>query len=88
MDNEVLEMITQYLTEDRLNRIVEQDEEYRAARLHERELHDRLEGTLTKEQIEMFNDFTIAASEAEANVERINYQQGMRDLFALLKALS
>ncbi len=32
MDNEVLEMFTHYLTEDRLNKIVEQDEEYQAAK--------------------------------------------------------
>ena len=48
MDNEVLEMFTHYLTEDRLNKIVEQDEEYQAAKWHEIEAHDRFERTLTE----------------------------------------
>ena len=88
MDNEVLEMFTHYLTEDRLNKIVEQDEEYKSAKWHEIEAHDRFERTLTEEQNKLFNNFIVAASETEANIERINYQQGMKDLFALLKSLS
>lgn len=88
MDNEVLEMFTHYLTEARLNKIVEQDEEYQAAKWHEIEAHDRFERTLTEEQNELFNNFIVAASETEANIERINYQQGMKDLFTLLKSLS
>ena len=88
MNNDMLEMLTHYLTEDRLNQIIEQDKEYQVARLHEREVHDRFEKTLTEEQAQLFNDFTIAASETEANIERIYYQQGMKDLFALFKVLS
>ena len=88
MDNEVLEIFTHYLTENRLNKIIEQDEEYQAAKCHEKEAHDRFERTLTEKQNELFNNFIVAASETEANIERINYQQGMKDLFALLKSLS
>lgn len=88
VENDILELLTQYLTEERLGRIVEQDEEYNAARIHEQEVHDKFESTLTDEQIELFNDFITAASETEANLERINYQQGMKDIFSLFKALS
>lgn len=62
MDNEVLEMFTHYLTEDRLNKIVEQDEEYQAAKWHEIKAHDRFERTLTEEQNKLFNNFIVAAS--------------------------
>lgn len=88
MENDILEILTQYLTEERIGRIVENDEEYNAARIHEQEVHDKFESTLTDEQIEAFNNFISAASETEANVERIYYQQGMKDMFSLLKALS
>lgn len=87
MNNDILEMLTTF-TEEHISEIMEQDEEFRAARQHEREVHDRFEKTLTDEQLQLFNDFISAATETNANVERINYQQGMRDMFALIKDLS
>lgn len=87
MDDSLLDVFTQFM-EEHISEIIEQDEEFRAARQHEREIHDRFEKSLTSEQIEMFNDFIAAASEANANIERINYQQGMKDMFSLIKSLS
>lgn len=87
MEYEVLEILIQSLTEDRMNRIIDKDEEYQAALTREREVHDSLESMLSKEQRELFNEFISAASETGANIERINYRQGMKDMFALLKSL-
>lgn len=88
MENEILETLTHYLMEDRLNSVMKQDEEYQAAKLHEIEVHNKLESCLTTEQLNLLDDFIAAASETGANTERIYYQQGMKDLFALFKALS
>ena len=85
--NDLLEMLTQF-TEEYISDVLEQDEELRAARLHETEKHDQFEKTLTSEQLQLFDDFLSAASETTANIERIFYQQGMKDMFALFKALS
>ena len=42
MDNEILEMVTQCLTESRLNRIMCSDEEYQASKMHEKVAYDKL----------------------------------------------
>ncbi|MDE6052496.1 MAG: hypothetical protein K2G55_01760 [Lachnospiraceae bacterium] len=88
MDNEIFEMVTQSLTEGRISRIMNCDEEYEAAKLHERVVHDKLMELLTDQQKELFDDYITAASETDANAERIVYQQGMKDLYALLMALA
>lgn len=85
--DDLIEILVQFRAEH-MSDILEQDEEHRAARLHETEVHDRFEKTLTNEQIQLFNNFISAASETTANIERIFYQQGMKDMFALFKALS
>ena len=85
--DDLLEILTQFTTEY-ISEVLEQDEEFRAARLHEREVPDQFESTLTSEQVEMFNDFISASSETNENIERIYYQQGMKHLFTLFKTLS
>lgn len=88
MKNEVIEILTQYLTEERLSKIIAQNEEYNTALVTEIEVHDKFEKTLSDEQKELFNEFISASSDTEAQIEKLNYQQGMKDLFSLLKALS
>lgn len=88
MKNEVIEILTQYLTEERLSKIIAQNEEYKSALVTEIEVHDKFEKTLSDEQKELFNEFISASSDTEAQIEKLNYQQGMKDLFSLLKALS
>lgn len=87
MENEVLELMTQCLAEDRLQKLVIQDEEYQAASIREREVHDDFECTLTSKQKELYDSFIMAASETQMNLVRIVYQQGMRDLYNLLQSL-
>lgn len=88
MDNEIFEMVTQSLTEDRISRIMNCDEEYQVAKLHERVAHDKLMEILADQQKELLDDFITAASETEVNAARIIYQQGMKDLYALIMALA
>lgn len=88
MENEVFETLTHYLVGDRLTEILEQDEEYQAAKLHESDAKNKFESCLTPEQREMFQGYIAASSETTANIEHLYYQQGMKDLFALFRALS
>lgn len=88
MNNEILEIVTQALTESRLNSALSCDEEYQAAKIHECVARDKLKETLTDQQRELLEDFTTAAGETGANVERLIYQQGMKDLYALFTALA
>ena len=88
MENEVLELITQTLTEDRLNHILDCNEEYKIAKMYETAVYDKLVETLSETQKELFNDFIIATNETEISAERLIYQQGMKDLYAFLNALS
>lgn len=84
---DLLEILTQF-AEEHISEVLEQDEELRTAQLYEREIHDQFEKTLTSEQVQLFQDFISAATRTNANIERINYQQGMKDMFKLIKALS
>lgn len=88
MGDRILEMITQCLTEERIGEIAANDEEYQSAKRREIEIHNKFEATLSDEQMKLFDDFISAAAKSEINLERINYQQGMKDMFALIKALS
>lgn len=85
--DDLIEILVQFRAEH-MRDILEQDEEHRAARLHEKKIHDQFEKTLTSEQVEMFDNFISAITETTANIERIFYQQGMKDMFALFKTLS
>jgi hypothetical protein len=87
MENEVLELMTQCLTEDRLQRLVMRDKEYQSANIKEREVHDDFESTLSLEQKELYDSFIMASSETQMNLVRIVYQQGMKDLYNLLQSL-
>lgn len=87
MENEVLELMTQCLTEDRLQRLVMRDKEYQSANIKEIEVHDEFESTLSLEQKELYDSFIMALSETQMNLVRIVYQQGMKDLYNLLQSL-
>lgn len=87
MEKEVFEIVTEYLTNERLSRILGEDEEYRAALTHEKEAYFKLDVTLSDEQKELINMLGVAQGEVAANVERITYQQGMKDMYALIMSL-
>lgn len=87
MENEVLELMTQYIAEERLQRLIIEDEEYQAASIREQEIHDNFENTLSLKQKDLYDAFIMASGETTTNLVRIVYQQGMRDLYNFLKSL-
>lgn len=88
MGNEILELVTECLTENRRCLILNSDKDYQMSKLRERMAYDKLKETLNEQQKELLDNFTTAASEKGGNKERIFYQQGMRDLYALLMSLA
>ena len=88
MKNEILEVLTQSLSDERLDRITRRDESYQTAFQEEIEAHDSLEATLSGEQRSLLDDFVSAASKRTAALEKIHYQQGMKDLFDLFQTLA
>lgn len=87
MNNEVLELITQLLTEIRLEGIVQKNAEYRQAVREEMELYERFAGNLSEGQREEFEKFLVASNESALISGKLFYQQGMKDLLSLLRSL-
>ncbi len=85
--DEVMDLLTEYATKERLSRIVEDDEEIKAARIHSQEKFSELETTLTEEQKKLLETFITADSEEVARMEFLTYQQGLKDMFNLIMSL-
>lgn len=85
--NEVIDLLTEYATNERLSRIVEDDEELIAARIHSQEKFSELEAALTEEQKKLLETFITADSEEVARMEFLTYQQGLKDMFNLIMSL-
>lgn len=85
--NEVMDMLTEYATNERLSRIVESDEELRAARIHAEEKYTGLKSALEGNQKELLESFIAADSEMNARMEFLTYQQGLKDMFNLIMSL-
>ena len=62
--------------------------QYNKAKEEETRLYDLLTSDLTDEQKQRLDDYIDSATWSAAIRERVAYQQGMKDLFALLKSLS
>lgn len=86
-NSEVIDLLTEYATNERLSRIVEEDEEIRVARIHSEEKYTSLESTLTDEQRKLLDSFITADSEMDARMEFLTYQQGLKDMFNLIMSL-
>lgn len=87
MKNEILEMVTQYLTEMRLHEILQEKDEYRRVVEEEVELYEKFLANLSEWQKEEFENFLVAANESAMVCEKLSYQQGMKDLMLLLNEL-
>ncbi len=85
--NEVFEILTDCLVDERLPKIIGHDEKYRAALIHEDETYKKLDATLTDTQKKLFSRWMAASEETIAHVERMVYQQGMKDMYNLLMSL-
>ena len=87
MEESVLELVTQALTENRITDKVLESEEYKRAKEEEQKAYDLLSSDLTEEQKQRLDDFIGSTTWAAAIWEKMAYQQGMRDFLALLKSL-
>ncbi len=85
--DEVFEILTDCLMDERLSKIIGHDEEYRAALIHEDEIYKKPDATFTDTQKKLFSRWVAASEETIANVERMTYQQGMKDMYNLLMSL-
>lgn len=85
--DEVMDLLTEYATNERLSRIVADDEEIIAARIHAQEKFSELETALTEEQKKLLEAFITADSEEVARMEFLTYQQGLKDMFNLIMSL-
>lgn len=73
---------------DRLAEVYVKDEEYQKRLKEEDLIYQKLSNELPDEQAEELEHYFEATSFTEARKETLTYIQGMKDLFALLKALT
>ena len=88
MEDSILELITQTLTESRIINKMKQTEEYQQAKEEEGKVYDILINDLTEEQKQRLDDFIGSTTWSAAIREKLAYQQGMKDLMEFLKSLS
>ncbi len=73
---------------DRLAEVYVKDEEYQKRLKEEDLIYQKLSGELLNEQAKDLERYFEATSSTAARKETLTYIQGMKDLFALLKALT
>lgn len=87
MDKQVLDIIIENLTNERLDEIVRSVEEYRQAEEETDRTISVLEGMLDKEQNKTLDRYLCAENHRAAVYTEISYKQGMKDLVSLVMAL-
>lgn len=87
MEESVLELITQALTENRITDKVQDNEEYKRAKEEEHKAYDLLISDLTDEQKQRLDDFIGSTTWSGAVWEKMAYQQGMKDVLEFIKSL-
>lgn len=86
--NEIIEILTQCFIQDRLDKIVKESTKYAELEALEKKLYDNLKNNLNEEQKDSFEDFCETILDTELELEKIAYQQGLKDMYNLLKTLS
>ncbi len=87
MEEDILELITQALTEDRITDKVQRSEEYQRAKEEEQKAYGLLMSDLTDEQKKRLDDFIGSRTWSRVVWEKISYQQGMKDFLKFIKSL-
>lgn len=87
-DLDFMEQIVNPFVTEKLGEIYQKDEEYQKRRKEEDLIFESLSEELTFEQAEKLEQYFAATIATAARKETLTYTQGMKDLFALLKALS
>ena len=83
----MLDLLTEYATNERISRLVENDEELRASRIHAEEKYNILKSVLAGNHKELLDSFITADSEMDSRMEFLSYQQGLKDMFNLFMSL-
>lgn len=85
--DEVIDLLTENVLNERLAMIVENDEELKVAKLHSMNLFNKLLAILSEEQKELFDWCVIANAEEQARTEYLVYKQGLKDMANLGESL-
>lgn len=88
MGKDVMTIITENLTNERLYQIIVQTEEYRQAEQEENYLSERFEEMLDGEQRKAFNQYQTAENNRIATYIALTYQQGMKDIVNIFLSLA
>lgn len=88
MGEEVLKIITENLTNERLDGIITQKEEYKQAEKEENQIAADFERMLNQEQFQAYNQYLTAENERTSVYITLCYQQGMKDIVELLMSLA
>ena len=87
MKENILELITQALTENWIFDIIQKNEEYQKAKEEEHKAYNLLVSDLTVEQRQRLDDFIGCTTWSIVVREKVAYQQGMKDFLSLIKSL-
>ena len=88
MEKDIMTIITENLTNERLDQIIVQTKEYRQAEQEEKYLSERLEEMLDREQRKAFNQYQTAENSRIATYIALTYQQGMKDIVNIFLSLA
>lgn len=87
MEDNVFELITQALTENRIIDKLQKSEEYQKAKEEEHKAYDLLMSDLTGEQKQRLDELIGTITWSATVWEKMSYQQGMKDLFEFITSL-
>lgn len=85
--DEVMNILTEYTTNERLSKFIMMNEEYKNALKHEEEQYNILEQTFSDAQRNLMDLFATANSATIAIIQKIIYQQGLKDMFNFMMSL-
>lgn len=85
--NEVMNILTEYTTNERLSRFIMQNKEYKTALKNEEKEYNNLDKTFTDEQKKLMDLFATANATTIALTQKIIYQQGLKDMYNFIMSL-
>lgn len=88
MEDKVLDIITENLTNERLDYIILQDGEYTEADSKARRQMQIFENSLDREQQKKFDGYLSAENSRMAIYVKKSYEQGQKDIIELLSELT
>lgn len=82
-----MDILTEYATNERISKLIGQNEEYRKALTNEEEQYNKLDITLSNEQKNLMDLFATASATTIALTQKIIYQQGLKDMYNFIMSL-